>query len=751
MRRFAQQETEPKKERSGNLARRDPATIGPNGPEHPVLRLQRTVGNQSVLRSLEHNANERDRDSTDNRLVPQIRLNGNQPADTCEREAERVSDEVMTAPVHTAASSSASGIQRSSEQSAGESSAATDALPASVGQTLAGSGSPLETGIRQEMEERFGNDFSKVRVHSDAEAGQSARDVSAKAYTVGQNIVFGEGRFAPTTHEGKRLLAHELTHVVQQRDATPGGSQLARSPSDDLPARSHGLTKAEWEKIREVRKYFNLPDRPTESKPTIVGILILEDGEEIRIRSGEGGPEGGADRGGVPRGKGEAYSGGGPSQGNIETHVEGKATKIMHQRKIERATLLVEAAPCKVCDNPHATPGITKALPPGAKLRVVEPGSTGTYWSSQLPSGGVGRGSPPAPSGSSKLPEGSVFENKSQPPKGSVFEHGGESPFPKGSVFEPVSGSPLSKPPVGETAPVRNVTQRPSDPEIDLKIRKIDLSDYPPDKAGPVTGVFKDGQAIGRITAGINTGLDLASLATGKDLSLLGFVEWYFTTVIEQASKELNSKFPNTKELLDMAGMPYLVNDYTAAVNKLNARRNALIFEQVMATFLPEKDVEAALKAARERFARAGGGEGNWENYLNAAEAYTSAIFVLQEDLGDSPWTTLPAIADDINKRSSVLLRVGADLEQIFWDLLSSPLMLTPMTYYPTLQAAFEFKHIGSVFSSLGSQLGNLATAVSSRATEYQRLWNELEETLKNISRRTEILSVRYHLDNPKN
>ncbi|MDP2782640.1 DUF4157 domain-containing protein [Devosia sp.] len=69
------------------------------------------------------------------------------------------------------------------------------------------------------MGQRFGHDFSRVRVHSDAAAEQSARDVNAHAYTVGHNVVFGAGRFAPGTNDGKRLLAHELTHVVQQGTA----------------------------------------------------------------------------------------------------------------------------------------------------------------------------------------------------------------------------------------------------------------------------------------------------------------------------------------------------------------------------------------------------------------------------------------------------------------------------------------------------------------------------------------------------
>src|SRR5690606_23314704 len=80
----------------------------------------------------------------------------------------------------------------------------------------AGPGKALDPATRRFMESRFGYDFSIVRLHSDATAAQSARDVNAHAYTVGHHIVFGAGRFQPETHDGRRLLAHELTHVVQQ-------------------------------------------------------------------------------------------------------------------------------------------------------------------------------------------------------------------------------------------------------------------------------------------------------------------------------------------------------------------------------------------------------------------------------------------------------------------------------------------------------------------------------------------------------
>ena len=79
-----------------------------------------------------------------------------------------------------------------------------------------GGGRPLDPGIRADMDASFGHDFRHVRIHADARAGEEARAVNARAFTVGRDVVFGAGQYAPGTSEGRRLLAHELAHVVQQ-------------------------------------------------------------------------------------------------------------------------------------------------------------------------------------------------------------------------------------------------------------------------------------------------------------------------------------------------------------------------------------------------------------------------------------------------------------------------------------------------------------------------------------------------------
>ncbi len=162
--------------------------------------------------------------SLDNAPRPllQTKLTVGSSSDPLEQEAERVADQLMAAPSHSLVSDSPPQIQRS----AGHSPADGLAAPASVDRVLASPGRPLEPALRQDMEQRFGHDFSQVRVHTDSPAAQSARDVNSHAYTKGSAVVFGAGRFAPAAADGRRLLAHELTHVVQQSGADRGSTSI---------------------------------------------------------------------------------------------------------------------------------------------------------------------------------------------------------------------------------------------------------------------------------------------------------------------------------------------------------------------------------------------------------------------------------------------------------------------------------------------------------------------------------------------
>jgi hypothetical protein len=111
-------------------------------------------------------------------------------------------------------------------------------------------GIPLDPATRDFMESRFGYDFSQVRIHTDPKAAESARALNAMAYTVGRDVVFGPGRYSPMTSSGTRLLAHELTHVVQQTGSesnllgpTDGNRELSPiSRNNPSPAPHFGAT-----------------------------------------------------------------------------------------------------------------------------------------------------------------------------------------------------------------------------------------------------------------------------------------------------------------------------------------------------------------------------------------------------------------------------------------------------------------------------------------------------------------------------
>jgi len=109
------------------------------------------------------------------------------------------------------------------------------ALPESVNRTLAASGHSLDPSTRDFMESRLGHDFSRVRIHTDAQAGESAHAIQAHAYTSGRNIAFAPGKFATNTLEGRQLLAHELVHTVQQADLPADPTHLTLDPAIDSP------------------------------------------------------------------------------------------------------------------------------------------------------------------------------------------------------------------------------------------------------------------------------------------------------------------------------------------------------------------------------------------------------------------------------------------------------------------------------------------------------------------------------------
>lgn len=172
----------------------------------------------------------------------QTRLRVGAADDAYEREAEQVARQVVATP----ALSAAPQIQRRGEASMDEPIQA----PPSVDASLAAPGQALAPALRQDMEQRLGHDFSHVRVHADAAADRSARELGAQAYTVGHDIAFAAGQYAPDTAAGRHLLAHELVHVVQQAGGSTGAVQ--RQPRRGAGA--GGATAAQQRMIDDARR-----------------------------------------------------------------------------------------------------------------------------------------------------------------------------------------------------------------------------------------------------------------------------------------------------------------------------------------------------------------------------------------------------------------------------------------------------------------------------------------------------------------
>ena len=189
--------------------------------------LQKGIGNRAILRRLSNSA-----------PVLQTKLTVNQPSDPYEQEADRVADQVMRMPdsklsdLTESFSPTAKLLRKCScgdsggsgscpecaeaklQRSAHGPSAVSEAPPI-VHEVIRSPGQPLDPAARTFMEPRFGRDFSGVRIHTGPMAAKSAGAISAEAYTVDQHVIFAPNRYSPGTEGGRRLLAHELAHIVQ--------------------------------------------------------------------------------------------------------------------------------------------------------------------------------------------------------------------------------------------------------------------------------------------------------------------------------------------------------------------------------------------------------------------------------------------------------------------------------------------------------------------------------------------------------
>jgi len=217
---------EPKQKSSG-LCKQESGINNSGFSADRILHLQRTAGNQAVQRLIRSG-------------VLQAKLKIGQPNDIYEQEADRVADMVMRMPEPQAVPRDTLSFQGippkykekelrrhpiEEEEEKGDllqtkeiseyNAEITPDLESRIN-AIGGGGQPLAESERTFFELWFGEDFNQVRVHTDSQAAETAKSINAKAFTVGHNIAFGGGQYAPESYEGRQLLAHELTHVVQQ-------------------------------------------------------------------------------------------------------------------------------------------------------------------------------------------------------------------------------------------------------------------------------------------------------------------------------------------------------------------------------------------------------------------------------------------------------------------------------------------------------------------------------------------------------
>lgn len=203
----------------------------PGAHESLPTDIRRSAGNLAVVRALAASG-------------VHAKLTVSQPGDPDEEEADRVADAVVSRSAvpsiqrmcDACSSSKPCGTCEEEEVHAKRETAGSAPSARSVSHAvdaISGSGTPLPPGLRASYESRFGRDFSSVRLHLGTQASASARGIGARAYTAGQNIAFAPGEYRPHDREGQRLLAHELTHVVQQANgATPMVRRGALDPGN---------------------------------------------------------------------------------------------------------------------------------------------------------------------------------------------------------------------------------------------------------------------------------------------------------------------------------------------------------------------------------------------------------------------------------------------------------------------------------------------------------------------------------------
>jgi hypothetical protein len=239
-----------------------------------IIHLQRTIGNQAVQRLMRSNVGF---DFAKIDIQPKLKVS--QPGDVYEQEADRVAEKVMRMSESdsiTSIPNKEEGIDRKCAACEVKNenkkrieisrklseSANPDGTTIDMDNVRSSSSSPLDSSAREYMDSSFDYDFSNVRIHADSTAAKLASSLDARAFTLGDNIIFGPGQYDPNSIEGKKLLAHELTHVVQQtgyshpRSSFLGSNSVIGGQSEAGPGETQAGVEKPKDRISKVNGQY---------------------------------------------------------------------------------------------------------------------------------------------------------------------------------------------------------------------------------------------------------------------------------------------------------------------------------------------------------------------------------------------------------------------------------------------------------------------------------------------------------------
>jgi hypothetical protein len=269
------------------------------------------IGNQAILRLLEENREGsktcQGTESPDfghdfsrmpvhtHAMAIQPKLTVSEPDDHHEQEADRVADQVMRMPEPkrkcTRTTRQTEQLKQNQDRLQTKKAAPSKSVQAGespvVQKSITAHAATLDTETRNFMEPRFGYDFSDVRIHSDGQAVEAARSLNARAFTVGNDIVFGEGQYRPRTDSGRKLLAHELTHVYQQRRPV----SRDRNPAEAVASEENDAVGV-FDRRKAMPVLTHRPpaiqkEEATESRPTVPPGLIDHDLDLTALRDAQ--------------------------------------------------------------------------------------------------------------------------------------------------------------------------------------------------------------------------------------------------------------------------------------------------------------------------------------------------------------------------------------------------------------------------------------------------------------------------------